>query len=404
MPMRALFWLLGLFAVAVGLVLAARYNSGYVLVVLTDRRIELSLNFAALLVLFTLVVGYLALRAVSLAAALPAKVRQFRAERRMISGRDAFHKALRSYFEARYGQAEKAAARALAAGESPGLSAMIAARAAHEMRAFEARDQYLASVEGGSPEEDYLRSITQAELLLDERRYHDGLAVLSHLDHGNTAVLRLELKAQQMAKNWDRVEALLPQLERKRVLDPVVLAQIRRTAVSENLKRRALEPRQLREAWDRIPADLRVDPLVARTAALCHMALGDNAEAHRVIEQALEMHWDAELVALYAEGFGRDTRQQIEKAEGWLPLRSRDAGLLLTLGRLCAHEGLWGKAKNYFEASLAVEPSHTAHLELAKLAERNGPEGASEQHYRAALDLSLEQLREVTGGRRRLAL
>ena len=29
--MRALLWLLGLFAVAVGLVIAARYNNGYVL-------------------------------------------------------------------------------------------------------------------------------------------------------------------------------------------------------------------------------------------------------------------------------------------------------------------------------------------------------------------------------------
>ncbi|WP_199905762.1 heme biosynthesis HemY N-terminal domain-containing protein, partial [Escherichia coli] len=148
-----------------------------------------------------------------LAVALPAEAKRFRERRRRDSGRLAFMDALRAYFEGRYGRAEKAAVAALDAGELPALSAVIAARAAHEMRAFEARDRYLARVESGSASEDYLRRITQAELLLDERRYHDGLAVLHQLGEGHTAALRLELKAQQMAKNWDRVLALLPQLE-----------------------------------------------------------------------------------------------------------------------------------------------------------------------------------------------
>ena len=42
--MRALFWLLILAALAVGLSLAARYNEGYVLLVLPPWRAEVSLN------------------------------------------------------------------------------------------------------------------------------------------------------------------------------------------------------------------------------------------------------------------------------------------------------------------------------------------------------------------------
>ena len=42
--MRALFWLLVLAVVAVGLSLAARYNEGYVLLVLPPWRAEVSLN------------------------------------------------------------------------------------------------------------------------------------------------------------------------------------------------------------------------------------------------------------------------------------------------------------------------------------------------------------------------
>ena len=62
--MRALLWMLGLFAVAVGLVIAARYNNGYVLAVLPHWRAELSLNLAIILVLGIFVVAYAAVRAV----------------------------------------------------------------------------------------------------------------------------------------------------------------------------------------------------------------------------------------------------------------------------------------------------------------------------------------------------
>lgn len=399
--MRTLFWVLGLFAAAVGVVLAARYNTGYVLLALPDRRIELSLNLAAILIAVGFVIAYFVLRAVFLAVALPAEAKRFRERRRRDFGRLAFMEALRAYFEGRYGRAEKSAVAALDAGELPALSAVIAARAAHEMRAFEARDRYLARVESGSASEDYLRRITQAELLLDERRYHDGLAVLHQLGEGHTAALRLELKAQQMAKNWDRVLALLPQLESKRVFDPVVIAQLRRTATAESLKRKALDAKQLRDAWDRLPADLKRDAMVARTVAESFAGLGACSDAHRIIETALEEQWDTQLIALYPDCPAADTREQIQHAERWLPAHRRDAALLLALGRLCSQAGLWGKARNYFEASIAVEPSHTAHLELAQLSEQTGRAEEAALHRRAALDLALVQLRTVSGGRRR---
>ena len=65
---------------------------------------------------------------------------------------------------------------------------------------------------------------------------------------------------------------------------------------------------------------------------------------------------DPALLAIYSECLGADVRQQLERAENWLAQHPRDAVLLLTLGRLCAHQGLWGKARSYLEASLSIEP------------------------------------------------
>lgn len=398
--MRALLWVLGLFAAATGLVLFARTNAGYVLVASHGTRVEFSLNLGLLLLAAAVAGGYLLVRAAVLALQLPGQARAFRERRRREAGRAAFGEALRAFFEGRYGRAERAAVAAAQAGESPGLSAVIAARAANEMRAFARRDEYLARTDGG-PEDDHVRQVTLAELLLAERRHHDALAVLGRIRQRHTATLRLEMEAERQARNWDRVLALLSQLEKKQALDRTVMEHLRRSATAEALKRHALEPDNLREAWERISTELRRDPLVARTGARCFLALGGLREARKVIEDALEVQWDPPLCLLYAECAGDDPRAMLQKAEGWLHEQPRDATLLLVLGRLCVRAALWGKARSYFEASVGVEPSQSAHLELAGLAAREQREVDASRHREAALRLALAQLRESTGGRRR---
>lgn len=399
--MRALLWVLGLFAVAVGLVIAARYNNGYVLLVWPPWRAELSLNFAIMLALSVFFIAYVLVRTIIITATMPSRVRAFQKRRSENRARAVFNEALVNFFEGRFGRAEKAASAALKAGESPALSAMLAARAAHGMRAYATRDKYLAKSASTDPDEDAMRLMAQAEMLLDERRYYDALDVLKRLPEKHTAALRLELRAQQMAMNWERVLALIPQLEKRRVFERPVVAQLRRQAVIESLKRKAVDDKSLREYWDRLPAEDRYEPRIAATAAQSFIALGGCQEAHKIVEEGLERQWDSAILAIYSECLSTDVRQQLERAEKWLEQHPRDAVLLLTLGRLCAHQGLWGKARSYLEASLSIEPTHSAHLELGRLLEREGKPAEAAAAYQKALEVTLEQLKQHAGGRRR---
>ena len=399
--MRALLWVSGLFAVAVGLVIAARYNNGYVLLVLPPWRAELSLNFAIMLALSLLFIAYVLVRTIVITATMPSRVRAFLKGRSEYRARAVFNEALINFFEGRFGRAEKAASAALKAGESPALSAILAARAAHGMRAYATRDKYLAKSAGADSGEDAMRLMAQAEMLLDERRYYDALDVLKRLPEKHTAALRLELRAQQMAMNWERVLALIPQLEKRRVFERPVVAQLRRQAVIESLKRKAVDDKSLREYWDRLPAEDRLDPRIAATAAQAFVALGVCQQSHKIVEEGLERQWDASLLAIYSECLGTDVRQQLERAEKWLARHPRDAVLLLVLGRLCAHQGLWGKARSYLEASLSIEPTHSAHLELGRLLEREDKSAEAATAYQRALEVTLEQLKQHAGGRRR---
>jgi HemY protein len=402
--MRWIFWILGLFALAVGLALALRVNAGYALFVWPPYRVELSLNLLALLLAAGFVAGYLLLRFVVGAVGLPEDVRRYRERRRRENARMSMLDAVGAYFEGRYGRAEKAAARAMESAESPELGAVLAARAAHEMRHYDARDAYLARAGRIAPGAVAMRAVAAADMLLDQRRFEDALAALKALPRKHTTALRLELKAQQQARDWERTLPLVDQLERRGVFDTTQAGELRRYAHTENLKRKTRDQRALEECWQRIPVAQQRDAKVAAAAAQRFIALGGSAQAIRIIEQALATEWDSELAGIYAECSGTDTIDQIERAERWLKDNLRDAALLLTLGRLCARQALWGKAQNYLEASISVEPTYSAYLALAQLQDELGNPDAARRHYRASLDLAIAQLRQTTGGRRRTSL
>ena len=80
--MRALFWLLAVFAAAVALALAGRVGDGYVLFVYPPWRVEISLLLFVLALAAAFVVAYFAVRLVGHTLALPAQVRAFRERRK----------------------------------------------------------------------------------------------------------------------------------------------------------------------------------------------------------------------------------------------------------------------------------------------------------------------------------
>jgi HemY protein len=374
-----------------------RLNAGYVQIVLPPHRIELSLVLviASLLAAFALL--YLGVRLVAAMMAMPRQVREYRRARRTRKGHEALTGALHDFFSGRYVRAEKAAASAMELGEQPGLAAMLAARAAHELRAPDRRDAHLAKGATHLPADDIMKVITEADMLLEQRRAPDALAVLQTLPQKHTAGLRLELKALQMSKEWEKSLPVIDQLEKRKVYDATQAGEMRRSALAQQLKRRATDASALDEAWRKVPDALKRDTRVARAAAEGYIALKANERAADIIERSLEQNWDSELAGLYAdcaaaEGAEGGMVRQIERAERWLAAHPGDAALLLTLGRLCARLSLWGKARNYLDASLSVEPSYQAHLAVAQLHEQLSNSEAAQKHYRDSLSLAMARL------------
>lgn len=399
--MRWLIWIFAVSALAVALTLLAGLNSGYVLVALPGHRVELSLNFALTLALIAFIVAYLVVRLLVTTVELPGRVARFRATRRREAAQTALADALREFFAGRYARAEKTANRALELGAPADLGAIAAAHAAHELRAPARRDAYLAQVAADAARPDVAKVISEAQMLLDDRRPEEALAALAALPKKHTAALRLELRARQRTGQWDLAPALLDQLEKRGVFSADQADAERRHAWRQLIERDAGDSEALVTTWKRVPERYRRDTAVAGAAAAAFNALGQSAEAQAVIERSLETEWDGGLVSLYGECGTPDALRQIERAERWLKDHREDGKLLLALGRLCARQKLWGKAQSYLEASIAVEPTYSAHLELAQLHDRLERPDIAGIHYRASLELAVAQLRRASGGRRR---
>jgi HemY protein len=131
--MKSLFWILTLFALAVGISLAMHVNEGYVLFVLPPYRAEISFNFAILLTVLGFGVFYVLLRALALASSLPRRIRESRARRQREKTAEAFGEGVRLYLAGKQRKAIDTVAKLSGEGAWPALAASLAARAASEL-------------------------------------------------------------------------------------------------------------------------------------------------------------------------------------------------------------------------------------------------------------------------------
>ena len=388
--MKGLFWVLALFAAAVTVALGARLNEGYVLLVFPTFRAEVSLNLVIVVLFASFVALYVASRAVSVTLGLSRRVRDYQLRRQRDQAGMVFQDAVRLLFEGRFGQALKKASQAHAAGTAPGLSALIAARAAQRMREAVKQQGWMERAKQDDPRTEAATLMLEAEMMNEARNFDAALLALDRLQAKqgrHIAALRLELRARQGAGDWDGVLKLARQLVKRDALPVAVVREVTTQAHLANIAQRSADQGRLSSYLRGLPEAERGNR-VALAAAKALAALGAEAEAQKLIEVVLDGRqddaWAPELVAIYGRLHDGELTARIAKAEAWLRRHPDDARILIALGRMCFRKRLWGKAQSYLDASLAVEVTQEAHLELARLCDQLERTEQANKHYRAS--------------------
>ncbi|GLR11755.1 heme biosynthesis protein HemY [Chitinimonas prasina] len=404
--MRILFWLIALFGLAVGLAMFARLNTGYALLFFPPWRMELSLNAFVLLFALLVLGGYGLVKLVDWLLAMPRNVRRYKAAKRVNDARRYRREAITALIEGRYHKsvrAIKVARDAEDEREMQLIDTLIAARAAHFGRDFDARDQYIEQARVACGGRSLALDMLEAEMMYEQYRNREALVALQRVYAQSpklTAALKLELKIRQQDNHPARVIELTDMLEKSDALDPSHAARIRNQARLNQLKLDPMDASELERWWHGLRKDEKLLPKLAAAAARQFIRAGVGERAESILVDALEANWDVAPLETYGElgrlGVKGDAVKRLARAEDWLRHHPNDHQLLLALGRMCRDAALWGKARNYLEASVAVAATPVAHAELGQLLEQLDERESAEEHYRASLGLALDLLEKRT--------
>ncbi|MBV2123521.1 MAG: heme biosynthesis protein HemY [Candidatus Thiodiazotropha sp. (ex Ctena orbiculata)] len=380
---------LALFA-AVAITLLVRQDSGYILIGYGHWTIEGSLALFSLAMLALFLVAYIAIRTASRIWQMPERVAEWRRKRRSLKARQALTRGLVELAEGRWKVAERHLTRNVAQSETPLLNYLAAARAAQLQGEHTRRDDYLHLAHESMPSADVAVGLTQAELQLAHQQYEQALATLMHvrsLSPKHNYVLTLLKKLYENLGEWNKLEEMLPELKRRKVINESDYQELEIRVYRERLKQESSTLEGLVQYWSRIPKGIRQMQEILFEYCEYMMALDAGSRIEPLIAASLQREWNSELVTLYGLIELANPSHQLEMAEGWLKSRQEDAGLLLALARLSLQNKLWGKARSYLEASIGISATAESYQQLGLLLERLGEDDGALRCFRAGLAL-----------------
>jgi HemY protein len=363
------------------------FDGGQVLFVVPPYRVDVSLNLFAVAIVVLFVVLYGLIRAARTVWKMPQRVAAYRARSKLAKANASLRDAVGHLYAGRFSKAEKAARDALTVDDNKGAAGLIGANAAHRMHEYARRDEWLGQITGAEWQD--ARLMATADMRADGRDADGALVALTEMQaQGGRRIhaQQIALRAQQQLKNWGEVLKLVKTLEKREALHPAVAVRLRQVAAENLLRDRRHNPDALLELWQSLSPTERQSPRLADLAAELLIALDRRADARKIVEEALAHNWDARLLRRYPDCVSGDALPLIQRAEAWHKERTEDADLLFTLGRLCLHQQLWGKAQAFLESALKLADNEPlkirTHRALARLHEQLGDAEKASQHYR----------------------
>ena len=267
---------------------------------------------------------------------------------------------------------------------------IAAARAAQALGASERRDEHLRRATDAQPTSSVAIGLTQAELHIAEQQREQALATLLQLraqtpNHDRILALLRSLFVE--LHDYKSLLEILPSLKSRRLISPGEAVRLERRCLCGLLVVSATsgDAGALSWRWGTLSRSMRQEPEVLGLYTELKLRAADASECESLLRAALNRHWEPELARLYGMVPG-DTTEQLKTAEHWLSTRQDDAMLLECLGRLCVRNRLWGKARSYLDASLAVDAHAETYSVLVELLDQIDDREAAGEYARRGLE------------------
>jgi len=406
--MKRLFLLgiLGLF-VALGLSMMLSSDPGYVRISIGHWLIESNLWVMAAINLLIIVACIFLWGILRQILTTQSRLTQWRGKTASKKAIAKTNDGLLSFLEGNWSEAGKLLKRSAKKSQTPTVNYLAAAHAANELGDTKEAEQLLKKAYEHTKESDFAVGIAQAQIQLEKNQLESCLATLVRLKGQKPQhpfVLKLLKSVYLKLEDWQQVLQLIPELKKLPSADKAQLKQLEEFAwrhifsqKAEELKRNnqlAIAAEELAKLWRQLPESIRFDEQIIANYAEQLIKLDCEAECETLLRKTLNKQSSDSLLSLYGKIQGNNISEQLITAENWLKTRPNNATLLLALGRISLRNELWGKANEYFEASIKLHPSLESYAELCRLSPRlNKNSEQTSQHLEGLIEsMSLPKL------------
>lgn len=386
-----------------GLVLAlligifASHNEGYLVFSVADWTVQTSANLFIVVVFISFLLFYFFLRLLLRMTSVRKDLKKYKDRKDTLRSARYLSEGMTALIEGNWQKAEASLRKGAGYSDDPRLNYLGAAQAAQHAGAMERRDEYLKLACGNNEMTPVSVGLTQAKLQHEQNQGEQALATLSNLHIENpqqTEVKRMLLKSYIELRDWEGVLYILPEIKKQKILSSETISAHEHQAYAGLLEKagEANDSRYLSKVWLSIPKKIRSEIYLIDVYVQQRIRSEDHRDSEILLRKALKKTWDEGLVLLYGLVEGNDLSRQLGFAESLLKQHARNPILLLTLGRLCIKNKLWGKARAYFEECVEIQPSPELFHELAKLLlQLDEPQLAADYNQRG-LDLATQKV------------
>jgi HemY protein len=383
--MKKLIFLFALLLVTIWFGIVIHQDPGYVLIAYKHATIEMTLWMALLMLILTILVVFILSLLLSKSSKMPGRIKYWLMQRRLSRNRFLTNRGLCAWAEGKWRSAEKLLIKGAKASPDSLINYLAAARAAQELGQYEKRDHYLRQAHGATDGVDIAVSLTQARLQILAKQFEMALATLRHVYSVNPKhvyALRLLQQVYLELQDWKQLALLIPELSNNNVLNKKEIYELTVKVYKELLLAHSNNLARLDKYWSELPPRLRFDGTLL--TVYCHglVHAGQTVLAEKMLHQAMSKNLDAKIIESYGLLITDEPGKQLQFIEKLLAKNSQNKDLLLAAARICMRQQLWGKAQNYLELLLSIDPSAIVHYELAKLMELLGNRDKALNYYR----------------------
>lgn len=396
-PVKLVITTLITLGAAVGFVLLAVQDPGYVVVARAPHVVRMPLAFFVLATVALFAALYLSLNFIAGAVRAPGRWRAWRERRGRARAQAHTAQGYAGLIEGDWAEAERQLLSKMQYNQSPLLNYLGAAYSAQQQGHLRRRDRYLDEALAQHPKQRLAITLTRARLHCQAGEMAQARAALEALRPNapkSAAAARLLADIYRAQQDWAELAKLLPALARLQAFPAAELEARRREAYSRYL---ALPGKaggapgagpgaavRATQAFQSLPRAARKDPAVV--ANYCAQLIKDGAHlaAETALRKALNREWNAQLAALYGQAEA-DADAQIQAAEAWAKKYGERPELTLAQARLHRRARRPEQARGLFMRAVANGAPNPARAELGALLEEMGDKDAALRCYRQGL-------------------